>query len=257
MILETIAQHRLLSTSQLVALADADAQAVRRQLRLLRGRGHVESLRIGPRGDNLHWATDAGYRAAGVAVRHHRMRRDAVLDPSRGHLLGVNEVGIAFVRAARAAGHDCGPLDWDHEVDHRWGRHETERVVVDAVLRYVDDEGELVRFVEYDRGTYSVSRLVAKVTSFAALLDRPEVWRPMYRAFPRLIVVVDHRAGDRRSALRIAQVAEACSALPPSELVVSLTTLTALRAPGPWARVFTVPGESAPVDLLGRTLVAA
>jgi hypothetical protein len=39
--------------------------------------------------------------------------------PLRAHTLAVNDVGIAFLKAARPRAEDeCGPLAWRHEVAH-------------------------------------------------------------------------------------------------------------------------------------------
>jgi hypothetical protein len=56
------------------------------------------------------------------------------------HTLAVNEVGITFLRAARARGDEFGPLSWRHEVAHRLGppRRGRRLLVADALITYGD-----------------------------------------------------------------------------------------------------------------------
>ena len=57
------------------------------------------------------------------------------------HTLAVNEVGVAFVAAARKRGDEFGPLAWRHEVAHPIGTatvgRRKELVIADAVLTYL------------------------------------------------------------------------------------------------------------------------
>jgi hypothetical protein len=62
--------------------------------------------------------------------------------------IAVNDVGLAFVAAARERGDQCGPLAWDHEVAHPIGTtagRRAEVVIADAVLGYLQrgDDGSL------------------------------------------------------------------------------------------------------------------
>lgn len=75
------------------------------------------------------------------------------------HTLAVNDVGIAFVNAARERGDECGPLAWRHEIAYpitaRRNRRPGDIVIADALLTYTQQCPDRTlsvhqRFIELD-----------------------------------------------------------------------------------------------------------
>ena len=179
-----IYDHRLLSTTQLHALytPHAGQRWTRTVLGLLERRGFVERIRS-PRRLSLWFVTVAGadaVEAAGAVVQSRRKvaTREQAEGPLKQHTIAVNQVGVAFVLAAREHGDECGPDSWRNEVAHPIspprGRRPAELVIADAVLTYLQTaaDGGLAlhqRFVELDRGTLSAEQLAAKVTRYTRL----------------------------------------------------------------------------------------
>jgi hypothetical protein len=180
------------------------------------------------------------------------------------HTLAVNDVGMAFVRAARAAGHDFGPLAWRHEVAHYLSATgpRGELLVADAVIQYriPDDEADrfVWRMVELDRHTMPVRDLVAKLLRYARLLRYEDSWAPMYPGrFPGVLLVL---AGQRREALlrRLTALAGLCQGdadLTRTPILVGL--LEDLAARGPLAPLFVrlSEPEAEPVNWLGEPVL--
>jgi DNA-binding MarR family transcriptional regulator len=288
-IMESLYQHRLLTTDQLRVLHTPHATAgwIRRVLRSLSARGLADRVR-GPATRSLWYLTELGadtIEAAGtLAEPRRRVTTSAqAAGPLRAHTIAVNEVGIAFVRAARERNDECGPDSWRHEIAHpispSRGRRAAELVVADALLTYlqIGEGGGLTlhqRFVELDRGTARpAEQLANKITRYARLrryaassaLERPQ-WRSYYRAFPQLLIVLADQSRERiRSRIeRTLALHESDPALPDTSTVsehrahavaVSFVALDDLITRGPFAPVFLSaqhPGE--PVDWLCRRL---
>jgi hypothetical protein len=289
--MESLYQHRLLSTEQLRVLHTPDATAgwMRRVLRLLAERGLADRVRA-PATRSLWYLTELGadtIEAAGtLAEPRRRVTTSAQASgPLRAHTIAVNDAGIAFVRAAREHGDECGPDSWRHEIAHpisrSRGRRPAELVVADALLTYlqVGEGGGLTlhqRFVELDRGTARpAEQLASKITRYARLrhhaaapvstgsLARP-LWRSYYRSFPQLLIVFADQSRERiqsriqrtlalhESDPTLADTADA-SEHHADTVPVSFVTLEDLITRGPFAPVFLFaahPGE--PVDWLGR-----
>jgi DNA-binding HxlR family transcriptional regulator len=235
-IMESLYQHRLLTTEQLRVLHTPDATAgwTRRVLRSLSVRGLVDRVR-GPATRSLWYLTELGadtIEAAGtLAEPRRRLTTSAqAAGPLRAHTIAVNEVGIAFVRAARERDDECGSDSWRHEIAHPTsrarGRKPAELVVADALLTYlqIGGDGGLIlhqRFVELDRGTARpAEQLASKITRYArlrhyagapvgrrdaaaraasAFQDAPErpLWRNYYRSFPHLLIVLADQSRER------------------------------------------------------------
>ncbi|MBO0685798.1 MAG: replication-relaxation family protein, partial [Candidatus Dormibacteraeota bacterium] len=181
----------------------------------------------------------------------------------QAHTLGVNDVGLAFLEAARSRGDRFGPLSWQHEVAHRLGH---QRLITDAVLHYLmSDEQQLVmhsRFLELDRGTMPEPALADKVVDYARLhRDGEEVWRALYPAFPGLVVVL---TGLDRAALqrRLAIVIALCNDHPALRgrhlgFPVHFALLEDLLVRGPFAPIFVSLEHDGPVDWMDRGPFAA
>lgn len=287
-VLPVLYQHRLVSTSQLHRLLQPHVRTpvyLRRQLRLLREAGLAGAAMRRKAGERelLWYCPPVGaevVEASGeVAVRAYRMSEQAAASPLQEHTLAVNEVGVRFVEAARAAGEDeCGPLDWHQEQAHRIRDGERGRdavLVPDAVLSYthtqVDGQRMLMTFfVEVDRATESVAQLVAKVAAYSRYRRYVpagsggwgraragavrEAWRERYLAFPRLLVVFSGRS-EEYLGRRIADLRGVLGATGGGggEVLAGATTLSQLQVHGPFARIFTpLVGDDAAADVLLR-----
>ncbi|MCA1678794.1 MAG: replication-relaxation family protein, partial [Actinobacteria bacterium] len=124
-------QHRLLSTEQLRAMhcPGTSEQWGRQVLRELKDAGYVTSTnkRGGAPGEpmRLWFLTEFGASTVELTPQGED-RRIIVSDAGaagqlQAHTLGVNDVAIAFMRAARARDDICGALAWRHEVAHNIG----------------------------------------------------------------------------------------------------------------------------------------
>lgn len=269
-----IYEHRLLSTTQLHDLYTPEARPrwTRYILAGLEQRSLVSRVHS-PRRLSLWFVTTAGADAVeqggqGGDVRRHLHSREQAEGPLKAHTIAVNQVGIEFVRAARARGDECGPDSWRNEVAHPIslgrGRRSAELVIADALLTYVQatDSGGLVlhqRFIELDRGTRTAEQLASKITRYARLRhyatgeeDEP-LWRSHYRAWPQLLIVLADQ-----SRLQMRQRVERSLALHASDpaarvsLPVSFVALDDLTAHGPFAPIFlTTQRPEERVDWLG------
>ncbi|MGH2904719.1 MAG: replication-relaxation family protein [Solirubrobacteraceae bacterium] len=283
-ILASLYQHRLLSTTQLHALHTPDDGLgwTRRVLRLLSDRELVE--RVQTPGTLSHWfLTDAGADAVETAGPRAEPRRRVPTraqaeGPLRAHTLAVNDVGVAFVKAAREHGDECSPDSWRHEIAHtisQWrGRRPTELVIADALLSYlqVDKDGAITlhqRFIELDRGTARpAEQLASKITRYTKLryytpprtddrAQEPEpLWRSSYRSFPHLLIVLADQP-PQRIRQRIQRTLALHHSDPAKkhlgEIPLSFVLLADLAQQGPFAPIFITAEEpEQPRDWLGQ-----
>ncbi len=281
-VLSGIYQHRLLSTSQLHALYTPTAKPrwTRTVLALLATRGLVDRTQ-GPGRLSLWFLTEYGAETVETAGPRGESRRRLVgiaqaEGPLRTHTLHVNQVGIAFVQAARDHGDECGPESWRHEVAHpialARGRRAPELAVADALLTYLQTghDGSLAlhqRWIELDRGTARpAEHLAAKITAYtrlrhfappAAGIDAPEpLWRSHYRAWPHLLIVLADQSRERirqriQRTLALYQSDPAHHGTSPIPL--SFVALEDLESHGPFASIFTTPEHPGqPVNWLGQ-----
>ena len=279
-ILAGLYQHRLCSTSQLLAIHGGLGNT-RRWLQghmvVLEKRGYVARVLGRPPAREALWFVTAegaeAVEAGGYPARPYKISAEKAAGPLQAHTLAVNDVGIAFLEASRRLGHECGPLSWEHEVAHPIGDgRAAEAVIPDAVLHYtaVEAGGEIVlcRFVELDRATMDLALLEAKLHNYARLYRQPKAgggrsghpapsaWRQRYPAFPKVMVVMCGRPEavlQRRMNSLMARYRPDPTLDETRDLAVSITTLAALRQEGPFAPVFWRPAApGAPVDVLGR-----
>ncbi|HEY1853050.1 MAG TPA: replication-relaxation family protein [Solirubrobacterales bacterium] len=273
-VIASLGYHRVLSTEQ-VRQVHLPGRSPRRAQQLLADLeraelvDHVEARRS-PR--RLWFLAERG---AELAARTGGLERAPKLlgpreaaGPLRAHTHAVNEVGIAFLEAARERGDECGPLAWRHEVAHplNRGRGRARRTLfADAVLSYLRLEESTIfleqRFIELDRATLSVDRLAAELGRYRELRgardkDGEPLWRRRYPVFPGVVCVL---AGAAREALgRRRDLAAALLRRDPalSEQMsgaISFCLLEDLRARGPFAPIFrSVAGPERPVDWLGE-----
>jgi hypothetical protein len=270
-ILESLYQHRLLSTAQVHGLHTplASLRWCQRLLADLERADLAESARR-PGGGKLHFLTSRGIDAVETIPSREELRRKLVrpehaAGPLQQHTLAVNDVGLAFVRSARERGEECPPLAWRHEVAHAIGGaargRNGELLVADAVLTYtaVSEDGTIsvhYRFIELDRGTMTTDALAQKLGRYARLRDykgaksgfsdKP-LWHRHYPVFPSVMIVLAHR--PRRQLERRAHVALALARANDRDQrsltgIVTCCLLEDLVARGPEAPIF-IPIEDA------------
>ncbi|HSS05238.1 MAG TPA: replication-relaxation family protein [Solirubrobacterales bacterium] len=281
-ILESVNQHRLLSTAQVheLHMPAASRRWAQHQLARLRETGLAASVTLP--GRRLLWhLTERGVDAAETIPDRAETRRKAIAPehaagPLQEHTIAVNEVGLAFVRAARERGDECGPFDWLHEVAHSLGpppgRRAPEQLISDAVLTYQLAEGEgrasiAYRFVELDRANRSAAELARRIGRYGRLHRRtipaedstgePVVlWERLYPVFPTVLVVLAGRARDRledRRGTLLALCRQDPDLSEAPEVEVSICLLDDLAERGPFApicRTLADPGKA--VDWLGE-----
>jgi len=281
-VLESLSQHRLLSTSQVheLHMPRASRRWAQDQLALLREVELAESTWLP--GRRLLWhLTERGVDAAATIPSRAETRRKVIspeqaAGPLQEHTIAVNDVGLAFVRAARERGDECGPFDWLHEVAHSLGpppgRRMPEQLISDAVLTYQLAEAEgktsiAYRFIELDRATRSAADLAHRLGRYARLYRRTVpaedsaggsevLWSRLYPVFPTVLVVLAGRPRDRLEDRRRTVLA-LCGQDPDladtPEVEVSICLLDDLADRGPFApicRTLAAPGK--PVDWLGE-----
>jgi hypothetical protein len=201
-VVASLAQHRVLCTAQVRAIHFPDSRIRWTQsvLARLRDAGLVESVQPPRTGRRLWFATERGVRMAREAhaleATPRPLEGSEVAGQLQAHTLAVNDAGICFLRAARERDDEFGPLSWRHEVAHPLSRGRGRRrrtLIADAVLTYLRGEGGRValeqRFLELDRATLSVDRLVAELAAYAELYraaggDGEPGWRAYYPRFP-------------------------------------------------------------------------
>lgn len=281
-ILESLGQHRLLVTRQVRELhaPDASQRWVYSKLARLRAAGLVAGTR-GSNGRLLWHLTEHGADALDAVPSRAEARRKVIAPeqaagPLQEHTIAVNDVGLAFMRAARECGDECGPFDWRHEVAHSLGpppgRRMPEQLIADAVLTYqlVQQGGSTsiaYRFIELDRANRSAADLARRLGRYARLYRRTipaegsagesvALWSRLYPVFPTVLVVLAGRSRDRledrrRTVLALCRQDPDLSETP--EVEVSVCLLDDLAERGPFAPIYrTLAAPGKPVNWLGE-----
>ncbi|KOX18049.1 replication-relaxation family protein [Nocardiopsis sp. NRRL B-16309] len=233
-VLMVLTHHRLMTTSQIQRLLRPDAahpHYLRKTLNRLRAVGLADRV-FRPRGEDSVWfTTPAGAELAhahgGVPERPYRMDAARARGPLQRHSLAVVDTGLAFLDHARGQGLSLSPLSWTPEVAHRYrsGRSfRNSNLITDAVLDYVHVEGgtrwDMSFFLEIDRGTMPLHRLVEKVNQYRRYADyapgrhprgrrvligdlstRP-AWQRRYRWFPTVLIVFANPQASRMMRTR-------------------------------------------------------
>jgi hypothetical protein len=273
-VLASLGEHRILSTALVrsIHLPDCSIRRAQQVLAYLERAGlvaYVEARRA-PR--RLWFLTERGadyaLDAGEVERRPKVLEPEQAAGPLQAHTLGVNEVGISFLRAARERGDEFGPLSWRHEVAHplNHGRGRARRsLIADAVLNYVRaDERHIIyeqRFIEVDRATLSVERLVAELARYGQLSRARDkggksLWRSHYPSFPPVICAL--AGASRKALIRRRDVAivllEGHPELDRAYAVgIYFCLLDDLTERGPFAPIFRTVGEpDRAVDWLGE-----
>jgi Replication-relaxation len=280
--LESLGQHRMLLTRQAQALhaPAASRQWAHRTLVGLRAAGLAQGTRRSDGRMLWHLAERGADALEEVSGRAETRRKvippERAAGPLQEHTIAVNDVGLAFVRAARERGDECGPFDWVHEVAHSLGpppgRRAPEQLISDAVLTYqLAERGGSAsiayRFIELDRANRSAAELARRIGRYARLYRRmipaedpggepAALWERLYPVFPAVLVVL---AGlpRRRLEARRRTVLALCGQDPglseTSEVEVSICLLDDLAERGPFAPICrTLAGPGKAVNWLGE-----
>jgi len=274
-VLESLYQHRLLSSTQLHALhwQDENERSTRRVLTALKDEGLVSMVRATDGGGSVYFLTPNGAEAveqvSNPVPKRKALKRAYAAGPLRAHTLAVNEAAIAFVKAARERGDEFESPAWHHEIYHSTGPTRKDVVKADALLTYLQhgkvDEGRTsvlhYRLLELDRATESTDKLAAKLASYARLFrytppnQRRPAWQARYDAFPGVICVV---AGKSAAALenRVEDVLSLCDSNPglrrTPQVEISLCLLHDLVERGPFAPIWQRPDSPNRYDWLGN-----
>jgi Replication-relaxation len=274
-ILESLYQHRLLSTRQVHDLhtPKATARFAQETLVELRAAGLADRV-VRPGGLGVWFLSPGGIEMVEEIPNRVETRRTSIsperaAGPLQAHTLAVNDVGIGFVRLARERGDEFGPFGWRHEIAHPLtppGKRQ-ERLIADAILTYQANEKGATRFhyrfIEVDRANRPVDDLAAQIGCYGRLYRRPSDgrhaalhWTRRYRVFPNVLVVLAGRPRPnlerRRKTLLALCHADADLAQSP-ELQVFVCLLPDLEQDRPAAAIFrTVAEPDRPVDWLGR-----
>ncbi|MGH2973584.1 MAG: replication-relaxation family protein [Solirubrobacterales bacterium] len=260
-LLASLAQHRVLSTPQVrsIHFPNRSPRWTRMVLAPLAKAGlaaFVPNVGVAGAPRRLWFVTERGARAALDAGLLDAMPRlldaEAAAGALQAHTLAVNDAAICFLQSARERGDDCGPLAWRHEVAHRLGySRRAGSLFADAVLTYVRlTDAEVVveqRFLELDRATLSVDRLVAELARYGRLLRATgrggeALWRAHYPDFPQVICVL---AGAKGAALRrrldtvVAILGNDPDFLGSPDLSIRICLAEDLAERGPFAPIFT------------------
>ncbi len=280
-ILESLYQHRLLSTGQLRVMHAPHASS-RWMQRVLSELADQDLVRFAHRRGALRvwYVSEAGADLV-EAVPDRVEERRKLLDPRhaagmlQAHTLAVNDVGISFLEAARERGDEFTARSWRPEVAHPIGpppgMRRGELLIADAVLSYLHFHDKLIsvqyRFVELDRATIPVDKLAEKLARYARLYRfrprapragqprPPAAWKARYPVFPGVLVAFADR--PRRALERRAHISAALCRTDPDltatgQVELSFCLLEDLKAKGPFAAIFTEPGREERVDWLGQ-----
>jgi hypothetical protein len=277
--LESVHQHRLLSTRQLHELHSPTTTQRWTQLIAtdLQRHGLVCAARL-PRGMKLLYVTPAGADAVEAIGSRTETRRKVVgveqaSGPLQQHTLAVNDVGLCFVQAARERGDDCGPWAWRHEIHHpighQPGQRQGEHVISDALLTYqrtTDQQTSFhYRLIELDRATMPADDLAAKLGRYArlyrytlpaeGLAEPAPLWRVRYSVFPTVLVVLANgtrRRLERRRDIALALCGQDQQLQYAPEVRIDVCLLADLQTHGPFAPIIHSAAEpDRAVDWLG------
>jgi hypothetical protein len=181
-IIDSLGEHRVLSTEQ-VRTIHLPGRSLRRTQQILAGIEeaglirHVDT-RVAPR--RLWFVSERGaalaFELVGLETQPRVLQAADAAGALRAHTLAVNNAAICFLKAARERGDEFGPFSWRQENAHPMSRGRGRRrrtLFADAVLTYLRREqgGTALeqRFLELDRATLSVDRLVAELSRYAQL----------------------------------------------------------------------------------------
>jgi Replication-relaxation len=187
-----LAEHRVLTTPQLVDLAFGSRNAAEHRLALLHRLGVVDRFRphrtpgsapyhylLGPLGAALLAAqheqdpAQVGYRRDRTLALAHSQRLQ--------HLLGVNGFFTALARTARDHADAALEVWWSEQrCAARWGQ----LVRPDGYGRWREHQQRVDFFLEYDRGSEPVGRLAGKLAGYLELAHASGIATPLLLRLP-------------------------------------------------------------------------
>ena len=192
-LLRMICEHRVLTTGQITQLAFGTTRAVTARMTTLYQYRAVDRFRpLAPAGSSpLHFVLDkagATLLAAedGITTKDLGYRRDRAmaiaLSPRLAHDTGANGIFTGLAAAARAGGGQAALECWwsERRCAAAWGDHARP----DGYGRWREQtpgQPPAVTdfFLEYDTGTETLSRLIAKLAGYAALAARTGITTPV------------------------------------------------------------------------------
>jgi hypothetical protein len=280
-IVESVYQHRLLSTNQIHALHTPASSKRWTQLVLAElHRAGLLSCSTRPGGLRLWHVTELGADTVEAATANRAETRRRLLTPQQAagalqaHTLAVNDAGVAFVTAARGRGDECGWFAWRHEIAHPLGRtpgRGFEQLVADALLSYQQNHPDGTtsfhyRFIELDRATMQTDLLAAKLVRYARLYhhtsgkDRRSAalsgWAADYPVFPTVLLVLAGKPRptlERRRRTVLALCARSRELKTTPQVQITACLLEDLTAHGPFAAIFrSLADPRTPADWLGE-----
>ena len=168
-----------------------------------------------------------GPALTGSQVRNHlRDSSELFLE----HHLGIVDLRIAFEQHSKVlrwlSEKDLAPLSLG--------------VVPDAYVEYERDGLSFSAFIEYDRGTEPLGRIEAKARAYAALAFSGTFQQKFGRKYFRALFVTDTTRRLQTMSRAVARV---------TNRVVHLSTLEPVTTSGPFAAIWTRPGDQVPQSL--------
>jgi hypothetical protein len=276
-VLESLYQHRLLSSTQLHAMhwQDESQRSTRRVLTALKDEGLVSMVRATDGGGSVHFLTPKGVEAVEQVLnptpKRKALKPGYATGPLRAHTLAVNQAAIAFMKAARERGDEFDSPAWHHEIFHSTGPARQDVVKADALLTYLQHglgaEGRSsvlrYRLLELDRATESSDKLAAKLAGYARLYryTRPNqskpAWQARYDTFPGVICVVAGKKSPAALDRRVEAVLSLCDSdtelRRTPQVEISFCLLGDLVQQGPFAPIWQRPDSPDRYDWLGNT----
>lgn len=274
-IIASLGEHRVLSTEQ-VRTIHLPGRSLRRTQQILAGIEGAELIhhvdtRIAPR--RLWFVSEHGaalaFELVGLETHPRVLQASDAAGPLRAHTLAVNDAAICFLKAARERGDEFGPFSWRQEIAHPMSRGRGRRrrtLFADAVLTYLrrEEDGTALeqRFLELDRATLSVDRLVAELSRYAQLYratdaEGQQLWRNRYPVFPRVLCLLTGASREalttRRTFASMLLREHPAMEQARGEVPISFCRLEDLQRKGPFAPIFReVRDPKRAVDWLGN-----
>lgn len=250
--LQTVYRCRVLDTTQAtLVFPGLHRRSIQDLMNGLAEAGFLGKVRSNQPGQSTRWiCTPLGRQAveADGEIEARPYKIDVHSAAFASHLIGVNDVGFAFSRWADEYGDDCY---WD--LEKRLAYSKKEAVFSDAVLYYTAHNTtgsvQIVRFVEFDRGTEPISQLVTKVRGYWDARhytdDQPDLytqnpkygWQRTYLTFPRVLFVWSHELDELAAKRRTGNLAGALTNdqyLAGADLEVDAVHLTDLQTSDPF-----------------------
>jgi hypothetical protein len=207
-LLAVLADHQVLTTSQVCELAFPSLKVAQRRLLQLHRVRLVDRFRwhlavgsqawhctLGPAGAALLAAGRGTERPSPAQLRRRQLQLAA--NPRLSHLLGVNGIFTALTSHARKAP-DCALDAWWSE--RQRAHHYGQLVRPDGYGTWTQQGRRIDFFIEYDTGTEPLNRLVAKLAGYNDLATAGGPHPPILFWFPTTRREANARAALQRSS---------------------------------------------------------